>query len=260
MGLGELLLGNLGDVRTFGVGVLTRHLGWFSKDRVRTSHLKGVGRVAMRVRDSDMECVRQVFRFREYSFTHLPAVEARLRAKYDGLLAAGVRPAIVDAGANIGAASLWFAWQYPEARIAAIEPDAGNFDLLGRNTRHLPNVTPLLAALDAEPGFVEVLGSDAGWTVRTRRAEAGLEVVTVEDAIRACGGGEPFIVKIDIEGFERDLFRSNLQWIDRTYAVIIEPHDWMLPGRFTSAPFMRALSGGDFEVFVIGENLAFVRE
>ena len=68
-----------------------------------------------------------------------------------------------------------------------------------------------------------------------------------------------FIAKIDIEGFEKDLFSSNLGWIDRAEMVIIEPHDWMLPGQQSSATFQRAMGSRDFELFISGENLIYVR-
>ncbi len=43
------------------------------------------------------------------------------------------RPVIIDAGANIGMATLYFKKLYPEARIVCFEPDPENFALLTRN-------------------------------------------------------------------------------------------------------------------------------
>jgi FkbM family methyltransferase len=42
-------------------------------------------------------------------------------------------PRIVDCGANIGMASLYFKWLYPKARVMAFEPDPGTFQMLLRN-------------------------------------------------------------------------------------------------------------------------------
>ncbi|QKT03354.1 FkbM family methyltransferase [Ectothiorhodospiraceae bacterium 2226] len=53
---------------------------------------------------------------------------------------------ILDTGANIGTSALYFAQRYPRARLA-VEPEDGNFALLETNTRHLPNVTALKAAV-----------------------------------------------------------------------------------------------------------------
>jgi hypothetical protein len=71
--------------------------------------------------------------------------------------------------------------------------------------------------------------------------------------------GEAFIVKIDIEGFESDLFASNTDWLEHTFAVFIEPHDWLLPYEGTSQSFQKALVRWPFDLFLIGENLLYVR-
>ena len=47
---------------------------------------------------------------------------------------------IVDAGANIGLASVIFANRWPDATIIAIEPEAGNFDLLKKNVAPYGNI------------------------------------------------------------------------------------------------------------------------
>ncbi|CAI7783036.1 unnamed protein product [Closterium sp. NIES-53] len=55
--------------------------------------------------------------------------------------------AILDAGANIGLASLIFALRFPGALIVAVEPARDNFALLQRNVKHLPRILPVNAAL-----------------------------------------------------------------------------------------------------------------
>ena len=39
----------------------------------------------------------------------------------------------------------------------------------------------------------------------------------------------PFLMKLDIEGFEDDLFSKNIGWVDQCLILIIENHDWRLP-------------------------------
>jgi FkbM family methyltransferase len=57
---------------------------------------------------------------------------------------------IVDAGANVGFTTLFFASQYPHARIIAIEPSPRSVELLRMNVAGLPNVTIVEAALWAK--------------------------------------------------------------------------------------------------------------
>lgn len=40
------------------------------------------------------------------------------------------RPVCIDAGANVGCATLYWKWLYPEAKVICLEPDFGLFELL----------------------------------------------------------------------------------------------------------------------------------
>ncbi|MGN6057002.1 MAG: FkbM family methyltransferase [Sphingomicrobium sp.] len=250
---------NWQDVANFGPGFLLRHLGRLRKDGLASVSVPGFGRLFLRPGSSDAQVVRQIFADREYE-AYPPHLQARLTAKYREMLASGRKPVIVDAGANIGAASLWFSKIYPGALIVAIEPDASNVAVLRKNMAGLSNVTVLDAAIGAEPGFASLDTSRPSWGIRTERSSAGVRVVTVADALDASGGDTLFLVKVDIEGFESDLFAANTEWLDTTLAVIIEPHDWLMPGKRTSRSFQRALAARPFEIFIRGENLFYVRE
>ena len=47
---------------------------------------------------------------------------------------------IFDIGANIGATSVFFALNYPKAKIFSFEPTSMNFNLLKKNVKNLKNV------------------------------------------------------------------------------------------------------------------------
>ena len=157
------------------------------------------------------------------------------------------------------AASIWYARKYPKARIVAVEPEDGNYDVLIENVRAYPNIVPLKAAVGSEAGFVEVQSLGLGWVAQTFRSTEGVPVLTIPDCVALVPGGRLFGVKVDIEGFERDLFAKGIEWLAETTMLAIEPHDWMLPGEFTSRNFMSAVAPHDFELFIRGENLLFVR-
>jgi len=250
---------NLSDVRHYGPLVLFRHFARLRHDRVARINVPHIGPVLVRSGDSDMRALRQVFSGKEYDLSSPDPIDRRIRGRYSEILAAGGKPIIVDAGANIGAASLSFAAQFPEAGIVAIEPDPANAALARRNLQGRSNCIVLEAAIGAERGFVELHSEGESWGVRTARASSGVPIVTIEDALSQSLDDTPFIVKIDIEGFEKDLFAANTGWIGQAYAVIIEPHDWMLPGEFTSRTFQQALSPHPFELVIRGENLFYVR-
>jgi FkbM family methyltransferase len=211
----------------------------------------------VRSRQSDFGTLRQIFRDNEYELPE--RIATCVRKELERILNGGGVPVVVDAGANIGAASIWFKTQFPEAAIVAIEPDPDNAAVARQNIAPLAGVTLLEAAVGGERGFVAVGTADYGWAVQTERASSGCPVVTIDEAILTVPNGKPFVVKIDIEGFESDLFAGDLGWLDEVFLVYIEPHDWMLPSKGTSRNFQRAFGNRDFELHLRGENLVYMR-
>jgi hypothetical protein len=101
---------NLADSVTLGPTFPLRHL---SKLRGRKFHLatiKQVGTVYIRLNSSDARTFIQVFRDKEYDLLGRGQGQfARVMATYQQMLDAGQTPIIIDAGANVGAASISFA-------------------------------------------------------------------------------------------------------------------------------------------------------
>jgi hypothetical protein len=65
----------------------------------------------------------------------------------------------------------------------------------------------------------------------------------------------PLIAKFDIETGERELFAEDHAWLTRFPRVIIELHDWALPGQRISRNFLRAITSYDFDFMYAGENI-----
>jgi FkbM family methyltransferase len=86
-----------------------------------------------------------------------------LRQEY-AFAASNATPFIVDAGANIGLATLFFKHRYPDARVIAFEPEPEAFELLRRNVQdnRLTEVTVLDCALGETDGSVRLRGNPAG--------------------------------------------------------------------------------------------------
>jgi FkbM family methyltransferase len=253
----DALRENRRDALRLGWGVLRRN---FARGLLVALRTRDYGTIRIRKHGSDFAVVREMLRDRDYQLPVPPAVLDRIRARHDAIVANGKAPLIVDAGANIGAASLWYAREWPAARIVAIEPDPGNLALLEANCGAAPRITILPAAIGSSRGWVALESADGqGWAVQTVRGDGDVRIVTMDDAIAAGGGAEPFLCKIDIEGFEADLFACNTDWIARFQVLVIECHDWLRPGEFTSLPFRRAIAQDRFEMFVAGQNIFYVR-
>jgi FkbM family methyltransferase len=165
---------------------------------------------------------------------------------------------IVDAGANIGLATLYFAWKYPAARIAAIEPEASNLEILRRNCADLPSVKIIPSALWSGRSnlFISNPHSEK-WTFSvTEKKSSGPSIpsVTVGDVLRDSGFDRIDILKLDIEGAERELFREGWQdWLPKVRMIVIELHDRFLPG--CSHAFYSAILSRPFRQEINGENV-----
>jgi FkbM family methyltransferase len=202
----------------------------------------------------DIGAISSVLGGHEYSFTRW-SQGRELLTIYDAILADGRTPLIVDAGANIGSSSIYFKALFPKAKIIAIEPEKQNCALLRKNTAHL-GIEVREAAVGSEAGNIFLTDpGQSSWGFRT--AEVGeyiVDVITINDILNSEKIHTPFICKIDIEGAEQQLFAHNHEWLYEFAMTVIELHDWMLPGKGTSKPFIRAISNGDFELINRGEN------
>lgn len=177
---------------------------------------------------------------------HTDAVEAR----YQGLVRRGVQPLIVDCGANIGASVLWFMNRYPAARVIAVEPAAANLVLLRQNVAGL-DVAIVAGGVGAADGILRLDGnSKAPLSFRVIEGGAGheVELFSLASVLEYAGDAEPFILKVDIEGGEQALFSSDPAIIARFPVIILEPHDFCMPGKGVSQPFLsfHAAQGRDF--------------
>lgn len=207
--------------------------------------------LSLRVPTADRATYKQIFKRGEYDF-------------------ATQRPprVIVDAGAHIGLASVLFANRYPEARIIAVEPQSGNFELLRRNVAPYPQISPLRAAVWHESTSIELHDPGLGTWGYIARARSGADdaqaggveqvpAVTIDAIMRDCALDHIDILKVDIEGAEREVFGHCAAWIDRVTAIIVELHERLKPGCELS---FAAAAAGFQTRWEQGENVYVARD
>lgn len=176
--------------------------------------------ILLRVPSSDAEAYEQIFLQGEYHFEVARPPEV-----------------IVDAGANIGIASIYFALRYPAALIFAIECEKSNFDMLQLNVRRYRNIIPIHAALWNCDGQLQIVDPGLGkWGFMTVEKSAGAErapnvrALTLRSIMRDHGISHIDIFKVDIEGAELEVFGDSSPWIDSIDTIIAELHDRLKPG------------------------------
>ncbi len=193
--------------------------------------------IYLRIGTTDTCVFRQILNERHYDFplSALPKV-------------------IIDAGANIGISAVFFAHKYPAAKIIALEPEDSNFTLLKKNVSPYPQITPLKVALWKEQKAICLVDPGEGHhgfrTVERTNGESSqngyvpataLDILMKEMQIEFID-----VLKIDIEGAEKEVFDHSQNWIDRVGVLMVELHDHITPG--CTKAFEKATDG------FIGDN------
>lgn len=235
-------------------------LSLFVNRRLRRSSLLGYRVKPRKVRHpllvrpgtSDIHAFYQVFVQQEYAL--------------DCLIDGGV---ILDCGANVGYASIFFLSRLPSSRVVAVEPDKGNFDALQTNLGPYHD-----RAMCVRAGVWSRIGRLAEssvpfrdgleWTRQFQYCGDGevgyCEALDVPALMARAGAERVSILKMDIEGAEREVFREGCDaWVDRVDLMIIELHDDTLFGP-ASPVFMNVVRRHGFTVSRHGDLTVCVRE
>jgi FkbM family methyltransferase len=154
---------------------------------------------------ADQGVCNQIFIRQDYNLTRLKRFKHLVQ--YLSRIAPA-KPLILDCGANIGASAVWFATNYPRAKIVAIEPDPANMTLLQLNCQGL-DVEPLAGAISCQRETLFLTDPGIGeWGYRAEKDAPSasrpptVEAYPVSDLLEAHKEHVPFIIKIDIEGGE----------------------------------------------------------
>jgi FkbM family methyltransferase len=209
-------------------------------------------KVLLRLGSSDISVFNGIFRWLEYGWDLV-----------------GPRT-IVDGGAYIGLSAIYFTMRYPGVCVIAVEASEQNFDLLVRNTAAFPNIKPVNAALWSEPGSLVLTDPGTGlWGLQVKAAgapgaatdhagESGalVRAITIGDIIHDHGLDKIDLLKIDIEGAEKELFSEPGPWLAQVDAICIELHDWFKVG--CTRTFFAAVHDFGVEAWR-GENVLVAR-
>lgn len=203
--------------------------------------------ICVRIGTTDTSVLRQVFKERQYD------IPIEVNPKL-----------IIDAGANIGLASVFFANKYPNALIIAVEPEPSNFKILQRNVSAYPQIQALQAAVwnedgqiclydpgDGHHGFQTAASAESG-----AKSLGSVEAVTIGSLIARAGTDRLDILKIDIEGAEKVVFAASPRWLDAVDVIMAELHDHIHEG--CSKVFFEAT--GQFQIQIVnGETVVRAR-
>jgi FkbM family methyltransferase len=223
------------------------------------------GPINLRDTVSDHSIFWQCIVQRQYDMIHFPQSE-RLMSAYRGFIENGERVLIIDCGGNIGLSALYLASLFPSATVYAVEPDKSNFELLKDNTAALDGrVVALRGGVWQESGNLTIVnpesGSAAFRVAATEVVESdSIRAFTINEICALAGVQFPFIVKIDIEGAQANLFKGDTSWVGNAHLIMLELDDWLMPWQGTSRPFFASVSRYPFDYLISGETIFCFRD
>lgn len=203
------------------------------------------GKIMVRRKTTDWTVFKQVFIWKEYNYP------IKFNPK-----------CIIDAGANVGYAALWFRYQFPDAAIISIEPETSNFEALKLNTNAFNTIRHIKAGLWSRPCYLKIINENKGnWAFRTEEVMTpsadSIQAVSLPQVMAEKGWDTIDVLKIDIEGAEKQLFSENTEgWLPKTKMIFLELHDHL--DKNCSKAVFSALSQYDFSVDISGENLVLI--
>jgi FkbM family methyltransferase len=182
--------------------------------------------ITRRYPSSDVGILNQVVGNSEYG----PAIELLKKIKGE---TSSVR--ILDAGANVGFASLNFKAYFPKAEIICLEIDDANYKQLTKNIalNDMKSILALNHALWKKESFLEIKSdfrdqSECSYYVEESKTITNLKGFSLEDFMKQKNWDFIDLLKIDIEGGERYLFESNEEAdkiLSKTHLIALEIHD-----------------------------------
>jgi FkbM family methyltransferase len=207
----------------------------------------------------------QIFADEEYS-----DLSGRLSEIYTNILSHDRIPLVLDIGANIGLASLYFLDNFPLARIFAVEPSYETYLLCSINLSNHKLATVLHRAISNFSGYGTIANPRSpSWARLVEEADINLtslnseffKVFTLDETFDSlhCATLSPFILKLDVEGAEKEILEIQPTCLSKFPAIFIETHDFMFPRKGHARPVLKTLSALNNDFLIKGENILSIR-
>ncbi|MGH7885843.1 MAG: FkbM family methyltransferase [Thermodesulfobacteriota bacterium] len=204
--------------------------------------------IAIRLNSSDVYVLMNILVYQEY------IIELKRKPRF-----------IVDAGAYTGISTIYFAEKYPDATIIAIEPDADNFSMLKKNTAKYSKIVCLQKALWSKSDIVSMTDRKVGhWGFTMSKFEKNkkgmikeIETVNIPWIMENFNIEYIDLLKVDIEGSEKEVLENSTEWIGKVGVIAVELHDRINKGCKTA--FYNATGSFEYKLKK-GENVFKIRK
>lgn len=171
-----------------------------------------------------------------YVRTNTPDLKVAISCLYEkeyDYLRCSIPKFIIDAGAHIGTSAIFFAKKYPNAKIIAVEPEKSNFHILLKNTSNYKNIFAINAAIwgyDDRKTLQSRFTGSWGYTIaetqnHTESTEQEINCITIKSIMEKYHIDSIDLLKMDIEGSEKNVLEHSSTWIDSVAVMTIELHE-----------------------------------
>jgi FkbM family methyltransferase len=160
---------------------------------------------------------------------------------------------IIDAGANVGLASIYFKKIFANSKIIAIEPDLMNFEALNKHielNNYLGEIISLRGGIwgaNMKLNLSNSFRDGREWSLNLEETglnETGsIDAYTLEELMRMHSFETVDFLKIDIEGGEKNLFETwnlNSDVLQRVKYLALEIHDEIVDRKFIQGILIRS--------------------
>jgi FkbM family methyltransferase len=166
----------------------------------------------------------------------------------------------IDCGANIGLASAYIQTQFAKAKFVGIEPSFDNIEMAQLNVKYEKLFHRALTSKNKQlVDLFSPVGDPGQWAFRVHNDETGnIETMDLAALLEELKPWDqlPFILKVDIEGSEFEVFRNAPATIVQQFDIIIvEIHDFI----DEPSSLIHLICSHGYSTFPMGEYWFFKR-
>jgi len=181
-------------------------------------------------------------------------------------------PVIFDCGANIGFATIFFKWLYPQSEIYAFEADITTFGILKNNVEEngLKNVHLFNVALSNKNGKIDFfIDSERPGSLlmstnhdRLPKDKITVDAMSLSSFIKEKDFNNIDFIKMDIEGSEKEVIKelSENNQMELISKLCIEYHHKINNHKSDLSDFLRIFEKNGFEYQIDAKNFPISAE
>jgi FkbM family methyltransferase len=140
---------------------------------------------------------------------------------------------IIDLGANIGLSTIYFKNRFPKSKVFSVEPEEKNFVMLLKNTSNYNNIFIFKKGIWSKKANLKIINKNSNssaFIVKETSKKKTLEGISLNDLCHKYKISKIDLLKIDIEGTEKEILSKNYEWLGKTKFIFIESHERFSPG------------------------------